>query len=46
MKADIKKIYEAHVAFELEQFCKKHLKANMKEEITSAWKWLDTVKLK
>lgn len=45
MKADIKKIYEAHVAFELEQFGKKHLKANMKEEITAAWKWLDTVKL-
>ena len=45
MKADIKKIYEAHVAFELEQFGKKHLKANMEEEITAAWKWLDTVKL-
>jgi hypothetical protein len=45
MKTDIKKIYEAHVAFELEQFGKKHLKANMKEEITAAWKWLDTVKL-
>lgn len=45
MKADIKKIYEAHVAFELEQFDKKHFKANLKEEITAAWKWLDTVKL-
>lgn len=45
MKADIKKIYEAHVAFELEQFGKKHLKANIKEEISAAWKWLDGVKL-
>ncbi|MFN8259736.1 MAG: hypothetical protein U0X41_02230 [Chitinophagales bacterium] len=45
MKADIKKIYEAHVAFELEQFGKKHLKATIKEEISAAWKWLDNVKL-
>lgn len=45
MKADIKKIYEAHVAFELEQFDKKHLKASIKEEISAVWKWLDTVKL-
>lgn len=45
MKAEIKKIYEAHVAFELQQFDKKHLKANIKEEISAAWKWLDTVKL-
>lgn len=46
MKAEIKKIYEAHVAFELQQFDKKHIKANIKEEISAAWKWLDTVKLK
>jgi len=45
MKADIQKIYEAHVAFELEQFDKKHLKANIKEEIIAAWKWLESVKL-
>lgn len=45
MKAEIKKIYDAHVAFELEQFDKKHLKANIKEEISAAWKWLGTVKL-
>ncbi|MEZ5026544.1 MAG: hypothetical protein R2739_08190 [Chitinophagales bacterium] len=45
MKAEIKKIYDAHVAFELQQFDKKHLKANIKEEISAAWKWLDTVKL-
>lgn len=45
MKAEIKKIYDAHVAFELQQFDKKHLKANIKEEISVAWKWLDTVKL-
>ena len=37
MKADIKKIYDAHVAFELEQFDKKHIKANIKEEISAAW---------
>jgi hypothetical protein len=45
MKADIQKIYDAHVAFELEQFDKKHLKANIKEEISAVWKWLDSVKL-
>ncbi|HOU46813.1 MAG TPA: hypothetical protein PLL99_03360 [Chitinophagales bacterium] len=45
MKAEIKKIYEAHVAFELEQFDKKHLKPNIKEEISSVWKWLDAVRL-
>lgn len=45
MKAEIKKIYEAHVAFELEQFDKKHLKANIKEDVNAIWKWLDTVKL-
>jgi hypothetical protein len=45
MKAEIKKIYEAHVAFELEQFEKKHLKAGIKEEVSAVWKWLDTVKL-
>lgn len=45
MNAEIKKIYEAHVAFEMQQFDKKHLKANIKEEISAAWKWLDTVKL-
>lgn len=45
MKADIKKIYEAHVAFELTQFDKKHLKLNIKDDITALWKWLDTVKL-
>ncbi len=46
MKADIKKIYEAHVAFELEQFDKKHVKATIKEEISAGWKWLETVQLK
>ena len=45
MKAEIKKIYEAHVAFELQQFDKKHLKANIKEDVSALWKWLDTVKL-
>ncbi|MCC6515412.1 MAG: hypothetical protein IT275_03580 [Chitinophagales bacterium] len=45
MKAEIKSIYDAHVAFELSQFDKKQLKANIKEEIAAAWKWLDTVKL-
>ena len=45
MKAEIKKIYDAHVAFELEQFDKKHIKATIKEEISATWKWLDTVKL-
>lgn len=45
MKAEIKEIYEAHVAFELEQFEKKRLKANIKEEISAVWQWLDTVKL-
>ncbi len=45
MKAEIKKIYDAHVAFELEQFDKKHLKANIKEDVVALWKWLDTVKL-
>ena len=46
MKAEIKSIYEAHVAFELQQFDKKHIKNNIKEEITAVWKWLATVKLK
>ena len=45
MKAEIKKIYEAHVAFELDQFGKKHLKTNIKEDVAAVWKWLDTVKL-
>ncbi len=45
MKAEIKKIYDAHVKFELEQFDKKHIKTNIKDEISAAWKWLDTVKL-
>lgn len=45
MTPEIKKIYEAHVAFELDQFSKKHLKANIKEDVIALWKWLDTVKL-
>lgn len=45
MKADIKKIYDAHVAFEFAQFDKKQVKANIKEEISAVWKWLDAVKL-
>ena len=45
MKADIQKIYDAHVAFELEQFDKKHIKTNIKEETVALWKWLDSVKL-
>jgi hypothetical protein len=45
MKPEIKKIYDAHVAFELQQFDKKHLKSNIKEDVSAVWKWLDTVKL-
>ena len=46
MKSDIKKIYEAHVSFELEQFDKKHIKANIKEDVEAAFTWLGKVKLK
>lgn len=46
MKEDIKAIYEAHVAFELEQFGKKNLKANIKEEVEAVFTWLEKVKLK
>jgi hypothetical protein len=45
MKADIKKIYEAHVAFELEQFAGKNLKANIKEEVDAAWTFMEKTKL-
>jgi hypothetical protein len=45
MKAEIKKIYEAHVAFELEQFNKKNTKANIKEEVDAVFDWLEKVKL-
>lgn len=46
MQAEIKKIYEAHVAYELEQFQKKHLKGHIKEEVEAAFAWLEKVKLK
>ncbi|MDB5227199.1 MAG: hypothetical protein JWN78_1392 [Bacteroidota bacterium] len=46
MKSEVKKIYDAHVAFELEQFDKKHVKANIKEETEAIFKWLEKVKLK
>jgi hypothetical protein len=46
MKAEIKKIYEAHVAFEVEQFNKKHVKENIKEDVNAAFAWLENVKLK
>lgn len=46
MKAEIKKIYEAHVAFELEQFSKKNIKANIREEVGAVYQWLEKVKLK
>lgn len=45
MKADIKKIYEAHVAFELAQFDGKNLKTNIKEEVDAAWTWMENTKL-
>lgn len=45
MKADIKKIYDAHVAFELEQFDGKNLKSNIKEEVDAAWKWMESTTL-
>lgn len=46
MKAEIKKIYEAHVAFELEQFSKKNIKANIREDVGAVYQWLEKVKLK
>ncbi|HPW87087.1 MAG TPA: hypothetical protein PLU78_07820, partial [Chitinophagales bacterium] len=45
MKEDIRKIYEAHVAFELEQFQKKNLKSHIKEEVNAAFSWLEKVSL-
>lgn len=45
MKAEIKKIYDAHVAFELEQFDKKHLSDNITEEVNAAWAWMGKAKL-
>jgi hypothetical protein len=45
MKADIKKIYEAHVAFELEQYEGKNLEANIKDEVNAAWSWMEKAKL-
>ncbi|MBK9328655.1 MAG: hypothetical protein IPM95_04905 [Sphingobacteriales bacterium] len=46
MKAETKKIYEAHVAFELEQFSKKNIKANIREDAGAVYQWLEKVKLK
>ncbi len=45
MKAEIKKIYDAHVAFELEQFEGKLLKSNIKEEVDAVWGWMGKAKL-
>lgn len=45
MKEDIKKIYEAHVAFELQEFQGDALKANIREDVEAAWKWMGKVKL-
>lgn len=45
MKAEIKKIYDAHVQFELEQFGKKHIKSNIKEDVHAVFKWLEKVTL-
>lgn len=45
MKAEIKKIYDAHVQFELEQFDKKHIKSNIKEDVHAVFKWLEKVTL-
>lgn len=45
MKADIKKIYEAHVAFELAQLETKKIKSTIKEEVDAAWTWLESTKL-
>ncbi len=46
MTPEIKKIYEAHLAFELAYFQKKNLKAVIKEEVEATFIWLEGVKLK
>lgn len=45
MKEDIKKIYEAHVAFELSQFEGKTLQENIKNEVEATWAWFEKTKL-
>jgi len=45
MKTDIKKIYDAHVAFELKQFEGEQLKTNIQEEVNALWTWMGKAKL-